>query len=537
MAILAVVATIVIYRGCSTEPEPTQPPLEKLQALKLKPEEEVFLAQYGIIPHQYYKVMVDEDTAMVILKSIDGGKAYGEYFLCNNGGHCAEVWPLSCEIHKHKIEITLNGKVFVVAIKGALIAHYMDGALHNDVRIANKTHQFRITPYEVPAFHEVVDNRFDGHLVYKVKVTSDLEYAKVMGYWSQVLGYQDKGYLKVVHEHIKESRSRKELSLTMDIYEPENDKDQLDDSLMSKPGKRPLIVVLHGGAFYVGDKTSEHITTWSSNWAKMGYTVAAINYRLGFRPSKKEIEQAGYDAIEDAQKAITYLKQHADTYHIDTTRIFLAGTSAGSITALMTAFSDKRDYHIVAVANMWGAMSDLKLLKNSHTNIVSFHGTADQLVPYDQGTPFQDISKSLGKLLFNKLYGSASITREAQSLGYRTELHTFEGAPHAPIEKAGDHSLDWEYMNSIQSAIVRFFFNEMVPTTATIEERNDSPQHFQCTVKDWDYLQWEVPEGFILRQEGADVWIIWPSTASKHLIQCSGRFANGIGFRCGRVIL
>ena len=44
---------------------------------------------------------------------------------------------------------------------------------------------------------------------------------------------------------------------------------------------RPLMVVVHGGAWITGDKSENNVSRIRTDFAKRGYTTASVNYRLG----------------------------------------------------------------------------------------------------------------------------------------------------------------------------------------------------------------------------------------------------------------
>jgi dienelactone hydrolase len=98
----------------------------------------------------------------------------------------------------------------------------------------------------------------------------------------------------------------------------------------------PAIVVIHGGAF-VGGSRSDYVGV-AENWMERGYAVIAIDYRLdpNLNGPHTELDQltAASDAIADAQESVRWLRAHATTYNIDTTRIAAAGDSAGGAIAL-----------------------------------------------------------------------------------------------------------------------------------------------------------------------------------------------------------
>lgn len=180
-------------------------------------------------------------------------------------------------------------------------------------------------------------------------------------------------------------------SYLLDFFEPVNDNSR----------SRPLIIWIHGGGFKFGKKTSRGTPIWSKRFAKRGYVCAAINYRLSNQKSMSDrgnLMNACKDAMEDVNSVVAFFKKEYVRYRIDTTKIILAGNSAGGITALQSVFSsisrmgasDGQVFYpadtvvnpnkIVAVINFWGGMFDSTWLQNTNVPIVSVHGLKDRVV-------------------------------------------------------------------------------------------------------------------------------------------------------------
>ena len=140
-------------------------------------------------------------------------------------------------------------------------------------------------------------------------------------------------------------------NLEMDIYLP-----NCDDP--SQESRRPLLMVVHGGAFIAGDKTENNIQYICKQFAKRGYVTASINYRLGFisddqywscnypyynclfATDSSEWFRSYYRGVQDAKGALRYLINRNDLYRIDTSNVFVAGESAGAFISLGVAFMD-----------------------------------------------------------------------------------------------------------------------------------------------------------------------------------------------------
>jgi acetyl esterase/lipase len=95
---------------------------------------------------------------------------------------------------------------------------------------------------------------------------------------------------------------------------------------------RPAIVMIHGGGWIEGDKSSfDH---YCIEYAQQGYFCATINYRLSsIAPFPA--------AVEDCKCAVRWLRAHAAEFHVDPNRIGAYGNSAGGQLALMLAMAGK----------------------------------------------------------------------------------------------------------------------------------------------------------------------------------------------------
>jgi acetyl esterase/lipase len=100
---------------------------------------------------------------------------------------------------------------------------------------------------------------------------------------------------------------------------------------------RPAILVIHGGGWLEGDKSSFVSPRTPGNildFAAAGFVAAAINYRLS--------GEAPYPAgLYDCQSAVRWLRAHAREYQVDPNRIGAYGNSAGGHLALLLGLIDR----------------------------------------------------------------------------------------------------------------------------------------------------------------------------------------------------
>lgn len=115
---------------------------------------------------------------------------------------------------------------------------------------------------------------------------------------------------RITHKYLDVSYAKASKSEKMDIFLPEQWK-----------LKYPVIINVHGGAFFGCDKTDNQLVPALYGLQK-GYAVANINYRLS--------PEAAWPAqINDVKAAIKFVRANAKKYNFDPDNIILIGGSAG----------------------------------------------------------------------------------------------------------------------------------------------------------------------------------------------------------------
>ena len=401
--------------------------------------------------------------------------------------------------------------------------------------------QFSLVFYEIEEYQDV-RNRYKDKM-FEVESLSDITYANVKGYWSSIPDDTiDIG--SIVKVGLFNSLKKKDLNLEMDIYIPKNDTVE----------KRPLIMFIHGGAFYIGDKATLPYRTLCNHFTSMGYVCVSINYRMGFKLSSKAIERTAYQATQDAHAAMRYLLSKKEIYRIDPDYLFVGGASAGSITAMNLAYMRNENrpkssysslfaedlgdletsgnklygkFRIKGVANMWGSMNDLKMLENSRIPIISFHGDKDEVVPYGQGYPFMAIG-DFKKILFDEMYGSSCIHERALELGIRSKLHTFSGKGHGLYLDTKRNLTDNFYV--IQNEITDFFYDELMPHPVYIIQDKCDNQLFMIDTSKVATADWCVVGGVSMKETKGSIRASWFDDEELQELRVSGSYTNGVGF-------
>lgn len=318
--------------------------------------------------------------------------------------------------------------------------------------------------------------RYQDRVFTDIKVTNNVTY----GWNHTVLGWGGTPPLPVD-------------SLKMDVYEPNND----------TAAARPLIILMHAGSFLpkgintlpFGNKNDSSIVEMCTQLAERGYVAAAINYRLGWNPLGSQEEKAStiinavYKAMQDGKAAVRYFRKDAATanmFKINPTKVVLGGSNSGGYAALAAGALDKptelnlfkfldgngnpyvnqaiwgdfngdngtpgfSNYNHPGYAsdaqmiwNMGGAIGDSSWIEAGEVPIISFHGIADALTPYDTrivivastGDPIVEVSGSLdlstratrlGNQAWHENTLNDAISTEARSRSNAIGLYPFPG--------------------------------------------------------------------------------------------------------------
>ena len=141
--------------------------------------------------------------------------------------------------------------------------------------------------------------------------------------------------------------------LLMDIYEPAGDTET----------NRPLLLYFHTGNFLppfvngsaLGTKTDNSVVEMCTRYAKKGYVVAAVDYRLGWNPLAAtqqertvQLIQAAYRGVQDSRTAVRFFRmteaEQGNPYGIDPTKVGMIGEGTGGyITLASSAISSYND--------------------------------------------------------------------------------------------------------------------------------------------------------------------------------------------------
>ena len=298
------------------------------------------------------------------------------------------------------------------------------------------------------------------------------------------------------------------LPYNLDVYEPDG------DSLIY----RPLVLFQFGGAYLIGDKLNPPGPAFCTHWAQRGYVAVSIDYRLGFNTAiTGSAERAVYRGCQDLQAALRFLIDERDTYGIDTSRIIVAGNSAGAVSTLHCAFMDydqvpasisgfgfgldsddlgdpwssgnnnfgNQEVFPDALILNWGGILDVSFVGDRPDDFIPsilFHGDQDNAMPYDSGTPF-------GYPAFPTLYGSLPVSNQMSLTGIPHQFYTFQGAGHEPeltniayLDTILDYSDDFVFNHVVKPNIIGVTGNTLTAITEveTYQIQMDDPLDSVC---------------------------------------------------------
>ncbi len=235
-------------------------------------------------------------------------------------------------------------------------------------------------------------------------------------------------------------------------------------------GSYPGVVLIHGGGFSGGDRTS--LLPMAVKLAQAGYVAATVSYR--FTPRFQFPAQ-----VHDVKAAVRFLRANAERFSLQADKMCAVGQSAGGTLALFLGvtrgvprFEGWSDYNeasskVDCVVNLYGRTDlitayagsrnaaeklpslvggQLPYARNEHLRaspllwvtpdaapVLSIHGTLDLNVPYQQSVALQE---------------------KLRAAGVEAELETIEGAGH------GFHGADAERADR---ALIRFLDKQLKP--------------------------------------------------------------------------
>ncbi len=273
--------------------------------------------------------------------------------------------------------------------------------------------------------------------------------------------YQTEIFSSVIKTTVNYSDIYNDNSHKMDIYTPDGDSEI----------NRPIILYMHGGSFYAGDKATTDCVDFCESMAKRGYVAASLNYRLatnivGFLTSNEAQYETVLKAVSDAKAAVRYFRKdfaNNNTYKIDPNTIFVSGYSAGAVIAIHHAYidnisdlpsslidNDGNSFNVQSIINNVGGIYGIEGDAGNYgyssdvSGVISFAGGINNIYWIDdndeplvsvQGTEDPTVSyncaPALNSSLVLDLCGTGEMHPQADLVGVINDKLIFNGEGHS----------------------------------------------------------------------------------------------------------
>jgi acetyl esterase/lipase len=204
--------------------------------------------------------------------------------------------------------------------------------------------------------------------------------------------------------------------LFMEVYQPE---------IMDPTEKYPANIFYFGGGWNSG--SISQFEPHAKYFSQRGSVCFLVDYRVNSRQQTTPIE-----SLKDAKSAIRYIREHADQFHIDTSKIVASGGSAGghlaAATALINEYNEDSDnlsvscipnalvlfnpvidngpggYGYDRIGDKYQSFSPLHNITKGAPPTIIFLGTNDNLIPVETAKYYQKVMEIVGSRCELRLY-------------------------------------------------------------------------------------------------------------------------------------
>lgn len=204
--------------------------------------------------------------------------------------------------------------------------------------------------------------------------------------------------------------------LFMEVYHPE---------IIDTAKKHSAMVFFFGGGWNGG--SIKQFEPHANYFSQRGMICFLVDYRV-----KKRQQTSPFESLKDAKSAIRYIKEHADKFHIDTSKIVAAGGSAGghlaAATALIDNYNENTDnmsvncipnalvlfnpvfdngpggYGYGRIGYAYKNFSPLHNIKKGAPPTIVFLGTNDKLIPVETAKYYQKVMEKVNSTCELYLY-------------------------------------------------------------------------------------------------------------------------------------
>ena len=233
-------------------------------------------------------------------------------------------------------------------------------------------------------------------------------------------------------------------------------------------GPLPLVVCIHGGGWMSGDK--KDYVRQATRLAKAGFAAASINHRYC-------TEVRSPAQVDDAQRAVRWLRHHAAAYGLDGSRMGATGSSSGGHLSVFLGLTETRLHvddelapyssRVQCVVDCYGPVDMLWIMRSASAPITErFVGknlSAESVADYLAASPITMVAAPVGPFLI--LHGELDVgeTRGQVPIGMSQRLAELVRAAGGEAEfimvQGAGHGWDPEAGEGLKAseAMVAFF--------------------------------------------------------------------------------
>lgn len=154
-------------------------------------------------------------------------------------------------------------------------------------------------------------------------------------------------------------------NISYDPKDPGNKEQAIDIYFPAKKDrlpKSPAIIMVHGGAWMMGDKSYFPVVQNKINhWLPKGHVFISVNYEMSFNPNP-------LNQVDNLNKALIFIHNKSQEWMLDSNNIILMGHSAGAhLVSLLTSNSQFANNNMLkwkAVIALDSAVFDLPMIMN-----------------------------------------------------------------------------------------------------------------------------------------------------------------------------
>ena len=199
----------------------------------------------------------------------------------------------------------------------------------------------------------------------------------------------------------KEARFSKEIRLIANVSYGTDAKERFDVYTplhVNTSSLSPVIFMVHGGAWRIGDKTSQSVIENKVNyWVKKGYIVISTNYKM--LPDAPVSEQ-----VKAVAKALGFAQEKSASWGGNKAQFILMGHSAGAhiiamIAASSSVYATNAITPPIAVVALDSAVMDTPILMNTKHMRLYDHAFGSDPAYWQSLSPFHQLSSARMPLL------------------------------------------------------------------------------------------------------------------------------------------